>query len=86
MILLQSILETPFGELSSPINVPPSVSAVPECAGVGKFHLDGDAFQKILDDSADQYHKKYKEFKLRHHGGPFARIGLNDDASSSNMI
>ncbi|WJX62063.1 hypothetical protein P8452_47099 [Trifolium repens] len=83
---LKSILETPFGELSSPINVPPSVSAVPECAGVGKFHLDGDAFQKILDDSADQYHKKYKEFKLRHHGGPFARIGLNDDASSSNMI
>jgi hypothetical protein len=47
--------------------------------------LDDDAFQKIMDDSAAQYHQKYKEFKLHNDGGMFAG-GSSADASSSNMI
>ncbi|WJX38029.1 DNA helicase [Trifolium repens] len=79
------ILETPFGELTSPIIIPPVVSPVLESVGAGKLQLDENAFQKILDDSAAQYHKKYNEFKLRNNSGAFAG-GFNDDASSSNMI
>ncbi|WJX62988.1 hypothetical protein P8452_47923 [Trifolium repens] len=82
---IKSILETPFGQLKSPINLPPVVSAIPRCVAAGKLHFDEDAFQKIIDDSAAQYHKKYKEFKLRNNSGSFAG-GFNDDASSSNMI
>jgi hypothetical protein len=85
LISLQSILETPFGQLKSPINLPPVVSAIPRCVAAGKLHFDEDAFQKIIDDSAAQYHKKYKEFQLRNNSGSFAG-GFNDDASSSNMI
>jgi hypothetical protein len=84
-MLMQSILETSFGELNSPINIPPVVSPIPECVGAGKLHLDDNVFQRILDDSAAQYHKKYKEFKMRNHNDKFGG-SLNDDASSSNMI
>jgi hypothetical protein len=82
---MQSILETPFGELPSPMVMPGAISSLPNCVVAGKMPLDDDAFQKIMDDSAAQYHQKYKEFKLHNDGGMFAG-GSSADASSSNMI
>jgi hypothetical protein len=81
---MHSILETPFGELPSPI-MSGVISSFPKCVGVGKMPLDEDAYQKILDDSAAQYHQKYKEFKLCNDSDMFAG-GSSADASSSNMI
>jgi hypothetical protein len=75
--LASSDLGSQFGEFGIPPCPPP-------CVDVGKNAFVEDNFQEILDSTADEYRKKYKEFKIRNECG--MRIGgASGEGSSCNF-
>ncbi|KAK2393472.1 replication protein A 70 kDa DNA-binding subunit C [Trifolium repens] len=83
-VYLHSIFPTPSsdlvaqsGEFGIPLSSPP-------CVDVDKNAFVEDNFQAILDSTASEFHRKYKEFKIRN-DRVMSIVGPSGEGSSSNV-